>query len=162
CVREYLAFSRKNGWTPCVYEAAEDRLPAYESLGLRSLKIAEEALLDLSKFSLAGGSRANLRAMINKVLKSGLGVSRYDRKLHPDAAVDEQLESISQQWLSEKKLGEMGFTLGRFSLESLQDVWVFVATTNGCIDAFCTWLPYRNGKAAVLDLMRKRHDAPAG
>jgi len=161
-VREYLAFSRKNGWTPCVYEAAEDRLPAYQAMGLRSLKIAEEALLDLSEFSLAGGKRANLRAMINKVLKSGLSVSRYDRKIRPDAAIDEQLESISQQWLSKKKLGEMGFTLGRFSLESLQDDWVFVATTDGCIDAFCTWLPYRNGQAAVLDLMRKREEAPAG
>ena len=28
--------------------------------------------------------------------------------------------------------------------------------------AFCSWLPYRNGQAVVLDLMRKRGDAAAG
>jgi phosphatidylglycerol lysyltransferase len=161
-VREYLEFSRRNGWTPCVYEAGEDRLPVYQALGLRSLKIAEEALLDLGEFSLAGGKRANLRAMVNKVLKTGLIISRYDRKSYPDAAIDEQLESISQEWLAEKSLGEMGFTLGRFTLESLQGVWVFVAAVHRRLHAFCSWLPYRNGKAVVLDLMRKRREAVSG
>ena len=161
-VREYLEFSRRNGWTPCIYEGAEDRLTAYHSLGLRSLKIAEEAILDLQTFNLAGGKRANLRAMVNKVLKCGMSVRAYDRKIAPDPALDEQLEAISQEWLAEKSLGEMGFTLGRFSLEGLQGIPVFLAMIGNNVEAFCSWLPYQSGRAVVLDLMRKRKEAVAG
>jgi lysylphosphatidylglycerol synthetase-like protein (DUF2156 family) len=30
------------------------------------------------------------------------------------------------------------------------------------VEAFCSWLPYQNGRAVVLDLMRKRKEAVAG
>src|SRR5439155_1520087 len=51
--REYLDHCVANGWIACVYEAAEARLPVYHRLGLRSLKMAEEALLDLGEFNLS-------------------------------------------------------------------------------------------------------------
>jgi phosphatidylglycerol lysyltransferase len=162
CVGEYMDYCQKNGWTACVYEAAEIRLPVYHSLGLRSLKIAEEALLDLRQFTLAGNKRANLRAMVNKAAKTGMVVQRYHRRQDPSPAIDEQLEAISQEWLAEKRLGEMGFTLGRFSLEALASVPVFIASEGKEVKAFCSWLPYRNGEAFVLDLMRKRKEAAPG
>ncbi len=161
-VREYLAFCRKHGWTPCVYGAADVRVPVYEEVGLRTLKVAEEAILDLKEFSLSGNKRANLRAMVNKAAKSGMSVRRYDRRQLPDSLIDEQLEEISQEWLAEKHLGEMGFTIGRFSLDTLLDIPVFIAEAGQHVVAFCSWLTYRNGEAAVLDLMRKRKDTVAG
>ncbi len=161
-VRDFLEHCHKNGWTPCIYEAAEERLPVYHGMGLRSLKMAEEAIVDLGGFSLAGGKRANVRAMVNKVQKSGMVVERYHRSPTPVPAYDEQLEEISQEWLAEKHMGEMGFTLGRFSLDSLAATPVFIARIGDRIEAFCTWLPYRKGTACMLDLMRKRSDAPAG
>ncbi len=161
-VREYLDYCKKNGWTPCVYEAAEENLPVYHSLGLRSLKMAEEAVLDLKEFSLAGNKRANLRAMVNKAAKTGMIVEYYSRGKMADPATDEQLEEISEEWLSEKRMGELGFTLGRFSLEALNSVPVFIANVDGRAEAFCSWLPYLDGKGLVLDLMRKRRQAPAG
>jgi phosphatidylglycerol lysyltransferase len=161
-VSDYLAYARRNGWTPCVYEAAEDRLPVYESVGLRSLKIAEEALVDLPEFSLAGGKRAALRSMASKVRKLGLVVQRYPRREAPDSTLDEQLEEVSEEWLAEKRLGELGFTLGRFSLEALDKADVFVCRDGERVVAFCTWLRYCAGEAAVVDLMRKRKEAVSG
>ncbi len=161
-VREFLETCRGHGWTPCFYETAEERLPVYHTLGLRSFKIAEEALLDLKEFSLAGGKRANLRAMVNKVMKTGMVVRRYDRQANPDPGLDEQLEAISEEWLAEKRLAEMGFTIGRFSLEAVSGIPLFLAESAGRVEAFCSWLPYRNGEAAVLDLMRKRSTAVSG
>jgi len=124
--------------------------------------MAEEAVVDLPDFSLAGGKRAVLRAMVNKVTRQGLTVESYDRGREPDAAVDAQLEEISREWLQGKKLGEMGFTVSRFSLDSLNPVRVFVCRQGRRIVAFCTWREYRGGRAAVLDLMRKRPDAVSG
>jgi lysylphosphatidylglycerol synthetase-like protein (DUF2156 family) len=158
----FLEFAQKSGWTPCFYEVAEVRLPTYHALGLRSLKIAEEALIDLPTFSLSGNHRANLRAMVNKVTKTGMEVLRYSRGNQPVPGIDEQLEEISEEWLAEKHLGELGFTLGRFSLEAITDIPVFMARSGELIEAFCSWLPYRGGKAVVLDLMRRRKAAPSG
>ncbi|HUL80183.1 MAG TPA: phosphatidylglycerol lysyltransferase domain-containing protein [Vicinamibacteria bacterium] len=160
--REWLEHCRHNGWTPCVYEAAEEVLPVYHRLGLRSLKMAEEAIVDLASFSLAGGRRAALRSMVHKVARMGLTVRRYDRARAPEAAVDEALEEISEEWLSEKRLGEMGFSLGRFSLESLGGPFVFICLDGVRVVAFTTWRPYRGGRAALLDLMRRRRDTPSG
>jgi len=161
--REFVAHCRRNGWVPCVYEAPEASLAVYRELGLGALKMAEEALVDLPGFSLAGGKRAALRSMVHKVTRMGLVVSRYDRRLGKDAALDEELEEISEEWLAEKRLGEMGFTVSRFSLESLDDVHVFVCRdAAGRVVAFTSWRPYAGGRAAVLDLMRKRKDAPSG
>jgi len=162
CARGFVEHCRHNGWTPCVYEAAEESRPVWRSLGLRSLKIAEEAVLDLPGFSLAGGKRAALRALTHKVTRAGLTVRLYRRDQGPDAAIDEQLEEISEEWLATKRLGEMGFTLGRFSLEALDGVRVFLCLSAERVEAFCSWLPYRAGQAAVVDLMRKRKDAVSG
>jgi phosphatidylglycerol lysyltransferase len=160
--REWLEHCRHNGWTSCVYEAAEESLPVYRRLGFRSLKMAEEAVVDLASFSLAGGKRATLRSMVHKATRMGLVVRRYDRARGEEPAVDEQLEEISEEWLAEKRLGEMGFSLGRFSLEALDAAIVFLGLEGERVIAFTTWRPYRNGRAALLDLMRKRKDAPSG
>jgi phosphatidylglycerol lysyltransferase len=162
CTREWLDHCRHNGWTPCVYEAAEESLAAYRSLGLRSLKMAEEAIVDLGSFTLAGGKRAALRSMVHKVMRMGLSARRYDRSTAPEPAIDEQLEEISEEWLAAKRLGEMGFSLGRFSLESLDRAIVFLCGEGERVIGFTSWRPYRGGRAALLDLMRKRKDAPSG
>lgn len=161
-IGEYLEFCRKSGWTPCFYDAAEVRIPVYQRLALRALKIAEEAVVDLHEFSMSGSKSANLRAMAHKAVKYGMTVRRYSRKMQPDRSIDEQLEEVSEEWLSEKHLGEPGFTLGRFSLEDLAEIPVFLALAGDKLKAFCSWLPYRKGEAAVLDLMRKRTEAAAG
>ncbi|HSD29739.1 MAG TPA: phosphatidylglycerol lysyltransferase domain-containing protein, partial [Vicinamibacteria bacterium] len=160
--REWVEHCRHNGWTPCLYEAAEESLPVYRRLGLHSLKMAEEAIVDLASFSLAGGRRAALRAMVHKVTRMGLAVRRYDRAQGKEPAIDEQLEAISVAWLAEKRLGEMGFSVGRFSLEALHEAFVFLCLEGDRVIAFTTWRPYRHGRAALLDLMRKRNDAPSG
>ncbi|HXK09938.1 MAG TPA: phosphatidylglycerol lysyltransferase domain-containing protein [Vicinamibacteria bacterium] len=160
--REWLRHCLQNGWTPCIYEAPEESLSVYHRLGLRSLKMAEEAIVDLASFSLAGGKRAALRSMVHKVTRMGLVVRGYDRARCPEPAVDEALEEISEEWLAEKRLGEMGFSLGRFALEDLVGQSVFICLEGERVVAFTTWRPYRAGRAALLDLMRKRRDAPSG
>src|SRR5262245_15613719 len=161
-VAQFVDHCTVQGWTPCVYEAAEERLADYRRLGLRAFKVAEEAVLDLDEFTLAGGRRKTLRSMAHKGKNAGLVVRPYPRREAPDPALDEQLEQISEEWLADKKLRELGFSLGRFSLEALDAAEVFVCLEGERVLAFCSWLPYRNGEAVVLDLMRKRREAMSG
>ncbi len=117
-IDEYLHYCRQKSWTPVIYEASEARLFTYRAMGMKWFKIAEEAILDLTEFSLAGNKRANLRAMVNKAKKAGMTVQAYHRKHYPVPSIDSQLEAVSQEWLADKRLGELGFTLGHFSLEA--------------------------------------------
>jgi phosphatidylglycerol lysyltransferase len=161
-VHAYVEHCRSNSWIPCIYEASEEALPVYRAQGFRAFKMAEEAVIDLPSFGLAGGKRASLRAMVNKVTKLGLTVTLYDRAAGPDPAIDDALQEISHEWLSTKRQAEMGFTVTRFSLEALDGVRVFLCRDGERIVAFCSWRPYRGDRAVVLDLMRKRHDATSG
>ena len=60
----------------------------------------------------------------------------------------------------QRHMREMGFTAGRFSLEEIAQTRVFVLGNRYRIEAFSAWLPYKAGKAAVLDILRYRRHVP--
>jgi phosphatidylglycerol lysyltransferase len=148
-VKDYLDHCGRHGWMPCVYLAAEERLPLYQSLRLQWVKVAEEAIIDL----------ARLPAMDS--IPHAYAVHRYDRSEYADALIDEQLEEVTEDWLETRHMREMSFTVGHFSLEQLSQSPVFIFGDRHYVEAFCAWLPYKGGKAAVLDLVRQRRNAPS-
>lgn len=127
--------------------------------GFAVSQIADEALIDLSDFSLDGRPRAGIRHAVASARRLGLRVRPY----HADDAP--QLARISHDWLRTKRGGEMGFTLSRHEdvadqlADGATDLWS-VAGPDGTVWAWCTWRHYRNGDARVIDVMRRRPDAP--
>ncbi len=164
-IQEFVRVCRTNDWIPVFYEASDRHLESYHRAGLRWFKIGEEAVLDLPSWSLEGGKVAKVRQFINKVKREApdLLAREYARSSAPDPGVDDQLKEISSEWLARKKGGEMGFNLGVFQIEDLADKRTLVAQrANGRVEAFVTWLPYRAGRAVVLDAMRYREEAQPG
>jgi phosphatidylglycerol lysyltransferase len=160
--REFFEELDVRGWTACIYEACEDRLEVYRALGLHTLKITEEAIVDLPAFSTTGGRMGRLRNALNRARGAGLRVERYHREAGKEPGLDEQLEEISEAWLEERRLGERGFAFGRFSLEGLQGVPLFICRSKERVEGFCTWSPYWGGRGALLDLLRRRAASPPG
>ncbi|HEY2380291.1 MAG TPA: phosphatidylglycerol lysyltransferase domain-containing protein [Terriglobia bacterium] len=147
-VQDYIDHCGRHGWTPCVYFAAEERLPVYHSLKWQSSGVSEEAIVNLLAFE----HSVNIRSL-------GI-VQRYDRAAGTDPLIDEQLEEVTEDWLELRHMGETGFTAGNFSLEQLGQGPVFVLGNPYRIEAFSTWLPYKNGKAVVLAILRQRRHTP--
>jgi lysylphosphatidylglycerol synthetase-like protein (DUF2156 family)/membrane protein DedA with SNARE-associated domain len=147
-VEDYIVHCERHSLLPCVYYASEDRLPVYHELKLQSVQVSEEAIIDL-KTVLVATPIAGLRM-----------VDRYDRSKSADKLIDEQLEEVSEDWLQLRHMGEKGFTSGHFSLEELSSGPVFVLGNRYRIEAFSFWLPYKGGKAVVLDLLRQRRHTP--
>jgi phosphatidylglycerol lysyltransferase len=143
-VEEFRDHCVRHGWTPSLYLACEERMATYHSLGFASQRAADEAIIDLTSWT------APMPAV---------DVRRYDRSQGVDLVIDEQLEEVTEDWLQTRHMGEMSFTIGRFSLESLSDGPVFILQKANRAEAFCAWLPYANGSAMVLDLLRQRHTA---
>ena len=163
-IAAFLELCLASDWVPVFYETSDRYLEAYGAGGLRWFKIGEEAVLPLPAWSLGGGAVAKVRQFINKVRREApdLEVAEY-RRHAPVSDIDDQLEEISRAWLAEKKGGEMGFNLGVFSVEDLADKRTFIARrADGDVEAFVTWLPYRGGRAVVLDAMRHRAAAQPG
>jgi phosphatidylglycerol lysyltransferase len=153
-VRDFLDHCQRNGWTPSVFGAAEPTLAVYSAEGLNTLKIGDEALV--------GPEEAMAAALLEGIAPAeDLEVWRYDRRAEPDPVLDEQIEEVSDEWLAARELGELSFSFTPFSLEQLDLVPVFVCgRRSGPLQAFCTWLPYRKGEAAALDLLRRRREVP--
>ncbi len=160
-ISDFRRYCERHGWSPCFYEVAEANLAAYRSEGFHCLKMAEAAVIPLASFGLAGSRRSNLRHTVTKAEKLGLRFRVYDAAT-AGPELEEELEEISEEWPAAKRGGEMGFTLGRFSLEALASVPVTLCASGRRLEAFTSWLPYRQNRALYLDLMRKRTDSPFG
>jgi lysylphosphatidylglycerol synthetase-like protein (DUF2156 family)/membrane protein DedA with SNARE-associated domain len=147
-IQDFIEHCGRHGWTPCVHLAAEERLPFYQSLKWQSSGVSGEAIVTLSPL----GPVVNIGAL-------GI-VHRYDRSVRINPLIDEQLEEVTEDWLELRNMRETGFAAGHFSLEQLGQGPVFVLGTPYRIEAFSTWLPYRSGKGAVLDILRQRRHTP--
>lgn len=158
-VKSFTLFCRKNDWVPLFYNTAADYRAIYETCGLVTFKVGEDARIPLSTFSLAGGKFQNLRTARSKALKEGLSFRWYDAAAGIDHGLESQLKIVSDEWLSSKQGSEMGFDLGSFSLEAIREEGCAVILNGeGRVNCFATWHPYAQGKRRALDLMRTRRD----
>lgn len=68
---------------------------------------ADEAVLRLADFTLAGSRRASLRHSVTSAERMGVSVHSYHAEMAPE------LKAISTAWLAHKNKPELGFTLSR-------------------------------------------------
>src|SRR4051794_28423751 len=152
-LREVLDRLRRQRLRP-VFAAVPDP-ERYEAHGLRTHPIADDAVVDLNGFSLAGKKRASIRHSVTSARRAGLVVEPYGPQ-HADGCT-----AVSAHWLRTKRGGEMGFTLGRFEPDLMHRTDCRVAVDeDGEVQGFVTWHRYDDGRARVLDLMRRAPTAP--
>lgn len=163
---EFTAYCEQAGWVPALLGSDTTQRDVAADAGYASLKIGVEAVLDIANFSTAGKRRSNVRHSVSRAAREGVTVLPYaDGARTPSRT--EQLGQVSAEWLADKGGPELGFTLGRFDPERLDDQEVYVAvlhegTAAEQVVGFVTWLPYDHGDAAVLDLMRRSQECPPG
>lgn len=163
---ELVQHCEQAGWIPALLALDDRQRELAQAQGFAAQKIGEEAFLDVAGFNTVGKRRSNVRHSVTRARKDGVAVVRYDAATRTPRR-DAQLAAISAAWLADKGGPELGFTLGRFDLERLDDQEVFVAlvgldTDDEQVVGFVTWLPYDGGNAAVLDLMRRGESVPPG
>jgi phosphatidylglycerol lysyltransferase len=154
---EYLAILAERGLRPAFLAAGEPE--PYRARGMHVVEVADEATVALDEFGLSGPRRANLRHSTTSARRIGLTVARYASWHEP------QIAEISDEWLRTKRGGELGFTLSRHEdvtqqlADGTADLWLTI-DGEGIVQAWCTWRPYLDGNARVLDVMRRRVHAP--
>ena len=130
-----------------------------DALGWGSAQVAEDNIIDLPQLAFKGKKWQDIRTALNKAPKEGVSfrmVSLADESW----ALVRQVENLSQQWLGDKELPEMGFTLGGVTEALDREVKVGLAVgADGTLHGVTSWMPVYGGDGQVagwtLDLMRR-------
>jgi phosphatidylglycerol lysyltransferase len=148
------------GARPVFYEVPSASLPLMLDIGLNLFKMGEEAIVDLTRFSLDGPERKKLRTSHARAGRDGLSLTR--RPPPHDEGLFQQLRLISDQWLGAKHAHEKGFSVGRFDGAWLSECDLALVWFEGRVVAFANILAGGTGERASIDLMRYTDDAPKG
>jgi phosphatidylglycerol lysyltransferase len=160
-VASFLSYCHDNGWRVALHQATGECLPIYERLGLRRLKVGDDAIVRLDAFSLAGKPAKALRAKLNQFDKMGIRTRLYPPPI-PEPVLD-QAQSVSDEWLRIPGRRERQFTLGRFSRDYLRATEVLAAEdASGQMLGFVNFIPSHRRGEATFDLMRRRANGPNG
>ncbi|QEO14706.1 DUF2156 domain-containing protein [Agromyces intestinalis] len=155
----FASAAERGGFIVCVFgasAAARDAMPR----GWHALQIAEDTLVDLPGLEFTGKRWGAVRTSLNRAEREGVRF-RFASLATEPRSVRAQIGAISEQWVGDKGLPEMRFTLG--SIDEALDPAVRMAlaeTSDGTIEGFLSWLPvYAPGgspRGWTLDLMRRR------
>jgi phosphatidylglycerol lysyltransferase len=157
-VRRFLERCDDFGGVPVFYGASKDYLHHYADFGLTSVKLGEEARVDLRSFSLEGAQASRLRQVVRRVDREGASFRIVEPRCVP--AILPDLRRVSDDWLRDKPGAEKGFSLGFFDDGYLSRFPVAVIEQSGRIVAFANLWRGPDRRELSADLMRYAEGAP--
>ncbi len=156
-IAEFRQFCRYAGWTPCWFAATAAFLAAADDW--QAVQIGEDTVIDLTTLQFVGKPWQDVRTARNRAAREGITMLTGRLADFPQE-LREQIERISQEWVSGKALPEMGFTLGTVTHALDPEMLTHVAVDRGgAVQGITTWLPVHQDCEVVgwtLDLMRRR------
>ena len=157
-IREFAAFCDANSWVPVFYSVHPQYLPVFDELGWQHMSVGEETLVRTTGLELTGKPWQKVRQALNRGIKEGMTTVWTSWDELPLATVAE-INAISEEWVAEKELPEMGFTLGGMAELKDRDVRLMLAVgPDGRMQAVTSWLPVYRDDGVVgwtIDFMRR-------
>ena len=153
---EFERFASEQGWAVAWYSVNAQFADAHPQL--KRLQVAEEAVLNCESVEFKGKKFQNVRTARNKAEKEGVS-TRWTTWEELDIASIARISALSEDWVSDKALPEMGFTLGGLEEMTVTGTRLLLAeSADGTLHGVTSWMPvYENGAIAgyVLDVMRR-------
>ncbi|MGL4849996.1 MAG: bifunctional lysylphosphatidylglycerol flippase/synthetase MprF [Clostridium sp.] len=158
-IEEFYDFVDLYGYTPIFFEVSSEMLGILHEFGYGYMKTGEAAIVDLSKFTIAGQKMQKVRTCCNKITKSGY---TYEVVEKVDERTLDKMQDISDLWLNGRN--EMGYSMGFFDRAYIKTGPVLlVRNEEGELKAFLTLMQtYGENKKLCSDLMRHTNDNPRG
>ena len=111
-IKSFDARCLANGFITAYYRVPEESLEMYKSLGKKFLPIGEEAVLNLTTFSMDGGKMKPTRSAVNRLTADGYIFKVYNP--NQKEGLLQKLEQVSDHWLKDLNQKEVAFTQGVF------------------------------------------------
>ncbi len=146
---------------PAFYEISSLNLPVFLDAGFSMVKLGEEALVDLERFSLDGPEHKKLRYAVSKFerIRASFEVvaARDVAQLLPELRAASRTAGL-QTWIRRRR----GFRLATGPTTSMLRHDAAVVRVNGNVVAFTNLWRSANLNEASIDIMRVTPDAPNG
>ncbi|KLT65508.1 phosphatidylglycerol lysyltransferase domain-containing protein [Pedobacter sp. BMA] len=160
-IQKFEERCRDTGFIAAYYRVPEESLDMYKSLGKKSIPIGEEAVLDLTKFTIDGGKMKTTRSAINRLSGEGYVFNVY--KGQQKEGLLQKLQTVSDNWLRDLNQKEVAFTQGVFDKTILKNQTILtIEDQEEKVYAFLNLVPDYAPGEATYDLIRKETDAPNG
>ncbi len=154
----FRVFAETSGWSVAVLGASADWLPVYRASGLRPVYMGDEAVVDVTRFTLDGSGAKPLRQAANRVRRAGYRVEFFDPARLPAALADQLRDLMTETRQGDSERG-FSMTLGRIFDPDDEGLLLAVAfDADGHPAAFCHYVPAPAIGGFSLDLMRRRRD----
>ena len=161
-LNELRAFADVRGLKLGAVGASERLCPLYETLGLRTVYLGDEAIIDLDRFSLEGRPIRKVRQSVSRLSKAG-----YHAELHELEALDhdtvEEIEGVLER--GRDGVPERGFSMTMDSLCGEYDrdtIVVLARDEQRAIRGVLHFVPCYGSATVSLSFMRRDPGTPNG
>jgi lysyl-tRNA synthetase class 2 len=158
-LRELRAFADVRGLRLGAVGASERMCPLYETLGLRTLYLGDEALVELDRFSLEGRPIRKVRQSVNRLAKAGYAAEMHELKSLAPTTLAE-LERVAAK--GRQGAPERGFSMALDALRGEDTVVVLARDEQGAIRGLLHFVPCYGRAAMSLSFMRRDPQTPNG
>jgi len=157
----FLELAHQRGWQVALWGASVRHLPAYQELGMRSIRVGEEAFVDPRQFTLEGRPVRKLRQSVHRVSRRGWDLFVRDGR-EIDGRLEAEIDLLDDEWRRHQgRLLGFAMGMGRFEADVRpDDLYVLARSPDGELGAVMRFISYA-GKLS-LDTMRRVGDTPNG
>lgn len=160
CIEEFYQATQENLWRTAFLQTTDRYHEIYKSLGFKSLVIGQDAVVDLSTFSLEGSSMKPIRTSHHQMTRLGY---RIDISQAPfSRTLWQELEVVNRDWLTIAGRRERGFSQSLFGVQFENNTVAIVRDPNGMAVAFATMFVYPKARRVAIDLIRRKSSVPNG
>jgi lysyl-tRNA synthetase class 2 len=159
-VAEFHRLAQASGWRLGVLGCSPEQLPLYETAGLKSLYLGDEAVVRPETFSLEGRRIRKVRQSVSRLERAGF---RVELLRAADAGELLRREIAGVAAVCRGRWPERGFTMAMDDLFAYDDAVLAVAFDSaGRVGAFMQLVPSPASGGYSLATMRRRRDTPNG
>jgi lysyl-tRNA synthetase class 2 len=154
---EFKRVCNARGWCLALLSVRAELLPVVRQLGLRAVKLGDEAVVKPAAFSLEGRPIRKVRQSVARLERAGYRF-RIVRALDVDAALRPEIERVSALWRGANV--ERGFSMAMDDHFAEPDMLFALAERGEEVGGFLHLVPSSCGYS--LGAMRRRRDSPNG
>lgn len=159
-ISAFLKMAADHAWTPAVMGCGELAGVAWGRAGLAALELGDEAVIEVSEFSLEGRAMRNVRQAANRCERAGYEL-RVRRVADIPAAERLALRTQAAAWRGAPTERGFSMALGRFGDDADGGCVAVTAQRDGRLCAFLHFVPW-GPDGLSLDLMRRAREADNG
>ena len=161
-LRQVRAFAEARGLKLGALGASRALCPLYEELGLHTIYLGDEAVVDLGRFSLEGRPIRKVRQSVTRLRKAGYQAELCELRAL-DAGTLAEVEAVVER--GRQGAPERGFSMAMDSLRGQHDhetLVVIARDDDGAIQGVLHFVPCYGRPAVSLSFMRRDPATPNG